>query len=146
MFFVLFFSFSILLPSQQHTIIPLSTLKSNSPYIKALLNDLKIVTIDNDTIDEENPPPFQQFVSIRLESLTEKKDLIKGIICVLDNKIIDPTRLATITTLLDAVHDRCINEINQIQEHEQIIGARDLASLDAENKLKFLADMSHEIR
>lgn len=41
---------------------------------------------------------------------------------------------------------RCINELNQLQSQEQLISARDLAVLDAENKLKFLADMSHEIR
>lgn len=91
-------------------------------------------------------PEFQQFVSTRLESF-EKKDLIKGIICVLDKQpSMDPARLDTITTILNAVHDRCVNEINQIGERERLISARDLASLDAENKLKFLADMSHEIR
>lgn len=90
-------------------------------------------------------PNFKHFVSTKLESF-EKKDLIKGIICVLDNKTIDPARLDIITIILNAVHDRCVNEINQLGEREQLISARDLASLDAENKLKFLADMSHEIR
>lgn len=55
-------------------------------------------------------------------------------------------KLDVVTTILNNVHDRCVNELNQIQEHEVLISARDLASLDAENKLKFLADMSHEIR
>lgn len=131
-------------PSQQHTIVPLSTLNSSSPYLKALLNKQKILSIDNNIEGEESTyPPFQHFVSIRLESFEKKT---KGIICVLDNKMIDPARLNIITTILNTVHDRCVNEVNQIQEHEHLISARDLASLDAENKLKFLADMSHEIR
>lgn len=58
----------------------------------------------------------------------------------------DKGKLDVVTTILNSVHDRCVNELNQIQEHEVLISARDLASLDAENKLKFLADMSHEIR
>ncbi|KAI8090537.1 hypothetical protein BDF21DRAFT_411489 [Thamnidium elegans] len=64
----------------------------------------------------------------------------------MDNTVMDKEKLDVITTILNHVHDRCVNELNQIQEHEVLISARDLASLDAENKLKFLADMSHEIR
>jgi signal transduction histidine kinase len=90
-------------------------------------------------------PPFEHFHSIRLESYQPKKknEFIKGIICVMDNK---PMNTPLISTILNTVHDRCINELNQLQTQEQLISARDLALLDAENKLKFLADMSHEIR
>ncbi|KAF1800693.1 hypothetical protein FB192DRAFT_1283240 [Mucor lusitanicus] len=58
----------------------------------------------------------------------------------------DNRKLGIISNILDSVHTRCINELNQLQRREQLISARDLAVLDAENKLKFLADMSHEIR
>ncbi|KAI8980537.1 histidine kinase-like ATPase [Pilobolus umbonatus] len=39
-----------------------------------------------------------------------------------------------------------MNELIQIKREEQLIVAKNIASIDAENKLKFLADMSHEIR
>lgn len=64
----------------------------------------------------------------------------------MDNTTIDQARLNIIHSIFNTVHDRCINELNQIQQNEQLISARNLAVLDAENKLKFLADMSHEIR
>jgi signal transduction histidine kinase len=64
----------------------------------------------------------------------------------MDNSTIEPPQLNIINTIFNTVHDRCINELNQLQANEQLISARDLAVLDAENKLKFLADMSHEIR
>jgi signal transduction histidine kinase len=58
----------------------------------------------------------------------------------------DDEKLSIISNILDTVNTRCVNELNQIQSQEQLISARDLAVLDAENKLRFLADMSHEIR
>lgn len=91
-------------------------------------------------------PPFKHFVSTRLESFKKKDNFIRGMICVMDNSTIEPPQLNIINTIFNTVHDRCINELNQLQANEQLISARDLAVLDAENKLKFLADMSHEIR
>lgn len=58
----------------------------------------------------------------------------------------DSRKVGIISNILETVQTRCINELNQLQNQEQLISARDLAVLDAENKLKFLADMSHEIR
>lgn len=132
--------------SEPNTIIPLSSLNSTySPYIKALLNDNKLLSLE-ETEKESIYPPFHHFVSIRLESFKKKNDFIRGILCVMDNTTIDQARLNIIHSIFNTVHDRCINELNQIQQNEQLVSARNLAVLDAENKLKFLADMSHEIR
>lgn len=113
--------------------------------MKALLD--KVVSIDHSLEGEESIyPAFQHFVSTRLESLDNKSNIIKGIICVFDSKRMEKSKLDLTTTLLNHVHNRCVNELDQLQQKEHLINARDLASLDAENKLKFLADMSHEIR
>ena len=91
-------------------------------------------------------PPCQHFISTRLESFKKKDNFIRGLVCLMNDTPVDTTRINTIHTLFHAIHDRCVNELNQFQAHEKLIIARDLATLDAENKLKFLADMSHEIR
>lgn len=138
-----------MLPRQPNTIIALSCLNSaTSPYIKALLNDNKISNyinnLDNTSCSVVDPP-FQHVQSIRLESYTTKKknEFIKGLVCVMNHQ---PMNTPLISIILNTIHDRCINELNQLSSQEQLIAARDLALVDAENKLKFLADMSHEIR
>jgi signal transduction histidine kinase len=128
-------------------------LNASSPFIKTLLNENKLTRVSNKQTDVEKEeiergiyPEYEEFVGLRLESIQKEESLIRGILCVTDNTVIDTPRENTIKIILEAVHTRCINELIQLQRQEQLIIARDLAILDAENKLKFLADMSHEIR
>lgn len=131
----------------------MSCLNASSPFIKTLLNENKLTRVSNKQTDVEKEeiergiyPEYEEFVGLRLESIQKEESLIRGILCVTDNTVIDTPRENTIKIILEAVHTRCINELIQLQRQEQLIIARDLAILDAENKLKFLADMSHEIR
>ncbi|KAI7905410.1 uncharacterized protein BX663DRAFT_499625 [Cokeromyces recurvatus] len=129
-----------------NTIIPISSLNPFSPYIQVLLNNsnesITLLNQHSDTekeeIDKEIYPNYEQFIGLKLVD----NSTIRGILCVTttnkENKIIP--------NLLKSVQIRCINELNQLRRQERLINARDLALLDAENKLKFLADMSHEIR
>lgn len=138
-------------PSLTNAIIPLSSLNASSPYVKTLLHSEKIASIihskDKEEIERGVYPDYEHFVGYRLESAQQKKDsVIRGLLCVTDHATMDNRKLGIISNILDSVHTRCINELNQLQRREQLISARDLAVLDAENKLKFLADMSHEIR
>lgn len=110
----------------------------SSPYVKTLLNE-KMVTRINDRMDDDIIyPGFEQFVGIRLEN---EKSEQKSLLCVMSDN--DTTEVENI---LYTIEKRCVNEMNQLRKEEQLMIARDIAVLDAENKLKFLADMSHEIR
>lgn len=110
----------------------------SSPYVKTLLNE-KMVTRINDRMDDDIIyPGFEQFIGIRLEN---EKSEQKSLLCVMSDN--DTTELENI---LYTIEKRCVNEMNQLRKEEQLMVARDIAVLDAENKLKFLADMSHEIR
>ncbi|KAK4512594.1 uncharacterized protein ATC70_003297 [Mucor velutinosus] len=133
-----------------NAIIPLSTLSASSPYIKTLLHSEKIASIthnkDKEEVERGIYPDYEHFVGYRLEAAQKKDDAIRGLLCVTDHATMDNRKLSIISNMLGTVHTRCINELNQLQSREQLISARDLAVLDAENKLKFLADMSHEIR
>lgn len=117
------------------------------------MNESKLTYVSNKQTENEKEeiergiyPEYQEFVGLRLESFQKGNRLIQGILCVTDNTIIDTPRENMIKVVLEAVHTRCINELMELQRQEQLIIARDIAILDAENKLKFLADMSHEIR
>ncbi|KAI9021609.1 histidine kinase-like ATPase [Phycomyces nitens] len=57
-----------------------------------------------------------------------------------------PQALSVATTLLHALQPRISRELGRIREEEDLKRAKDAAKLDAENKIRFLADMSHEIR
>ncbi|KAG1055993.1 hypothetical protein G6F43_002084 [Rhizopus delemar] len=119
-------------------IIPLCSLDMSSPYVKTLLNE-KMVTRINDRMDDDIIyPGFEQFIGIRLEN---EKSEQKSLLCVMSDN--DTTEVENI---LYTIEKRCVNEMNQLRKEEQLMIARDIAVLDAENKLKFLADMSHEIR
>lgn len=135
-----------------NTVIPISCLAANSPYLKTLLNPNLLVSCNNSHTDIEQEeidrgiyPNYQHFLGLKLQHDNNK--LIKGILCVTDTAAtMNPARLNLISTILNTVHLRCINELNQLRKQEKLTIARNIAVIDAENKLKFLADMSHEIR
>ncbi|KAG1124515.1 hypothetical protein G6F42_009552 [Rhizopus arrhizus] len=120
-----------------NAIIPLSTLNASSPYIKTLLNSKKLTSIthgrDNEEIERGIYPNYEHFVGYRLESTQKKDSVIRGLLCVTDHAAMDNQKLSIINNMMETVHMRCINELNQLQSQEQLISARDLAVLDAEN-------------
>ncbi|OBZ89876.1 Hybrid signal transduction histidine kinase J [Choanephora cucurbitarum] len=134
--------------SLKDTMIPLSHLNPSSPYIKTLFNKEPILSLLNQQSETEQQeiergiyPAYQQFIGLRLDH-----PHTKAILCVTDCHTMDTCKLNKVTHILEYVKTRCLNELNQLRRQEQLMSARDLAIVDAENKLKFLADMSHEIR
>ncbi|KAG0180650.1 hypothetical protein DFQ28_001075 [Apophysomyces sp. BC1034] len=61
-------------------------------------------------------------------------------------KPVDTTKLLFIRKLLESVKLRTVRELQRVREEERLVKAKNDAIQDAENKIKFLADMSHEIR
>lgn len=51
-----------------------------------------------------------------------------------------------VQSVLAAVQLRTRNEIEKIRQRDNLIMVKNAALQDAESKIKFLADMSHEIR
>lgn len=73
------------------------------------------------------------------------KDCI-GVMGILHDQPISSQEAHQITKLLDAVKLRTGRELERIREEDRLLYTREAAKQDAENKIKFLADMSHEIR
>jgi hypothetical protein len=121
--------------------IPVSCL-DNSAFLKSLLSEENIVIQQTEVEQNEFHPAFKQYVGLRLQQDTTTF----GFLCILNKQVMDISQLDLTTTLLKTVQRRVINELKQLGKADQLIFTRDLALLDAENKLKFLADMSHEIR
>lgn len=73
------------------------------------------------------------------------KDCI-GVMGILHDQPISSQEAHQIARLLDAVKLRTGRELERIREEDRLLYTREAAKQDAENKIKFLADMSHEIR
>lgn len=73
------------------------------------------------------------------------KDCI-GVMGILHDQPISSQEAHQIIKLLDAVKLRTGRELERIREEDRLLYTREAAKQDAENKIKFLADMSHEIR
>ena len=69
-----------------------------------------------------------------------------GVLCVMDPKPMDTKAMRYIESLLKAVQPRLARELGRVIHEEKLTRAKNAAKMDAENKIKFLADMSHEIR
>ncbi|KAI9498329.1 hypothetical protein BDB00DRAFT_443506 [Zychaea mexicana] len=69
-----------------------------------------------------------------------------GVLCVMDPKPMDTKSMQNAHTLLKAAQPRLARELGRTIHEEKLTRAKNAAKMDAENKIKFLADMSHEIR
>lgn len=65
---------------------------------------------------------------------------------IMDDKPLNPAQLNRIQQVLLAVKTRVRNEIERTRQREQLVMVKNAAIKDAQGKIKFLADMSHEIR
>jgi signal transduction histidine kinase len=101
-------------------------------------------------------PGFQSMVAVGLQitpsedfpistPLTPPKECI-GVMGILHDKPISSQDAHHTLKLLEAVQLRAGRELKRMREEERLISTREAAKQDAENKIKFLADMSHEIR
>lgn len=87
-------------------------------------------------------PTFQTYVGTRLD----ENQIPIGLISIMDEKLLNPTQLDSIQQILLAVKTRTKNEIERTRQREQLVMVKNAAIKDAQGKIKFLADMSHEIR
>lgn len=140
--------------SAKHSAVSLSLLEE-SPQLKTLKHATYYVTQDA-SLSSSNTiyPEYSSFVGLRLDSQqtkgvdsnNKKGTTPIGIITVMDNKPMNKERVIFIQGILASVELRAKNEIERIRQGEHLIIAKNAALKDAENKIKFLADMSHEIR
>lgn len=98
-------------------------------------------------LDSHVFPAIDSFVGIRLHATSNAKEAYTlGMLCVLDNKPMDAAMLQRTQQLLLAMQQRTSCELERIVHEECLVRAKNAAKMDAESKIKFLADMSHEIR
>jgi signal transduction histidine kinase len=98
---------------------------------------------------------YQSMVAVSLQTTSNQdfspavaaspKDCI-GVMGILHDQPISSQEAHQIARLLDAVKLRTGRELERIREEDRLLYTREAAKQDAENKIKFLADMSHEIR
>jgi signal transduction histidine kinase len=87
-------------------------------------------------------PEYSSFVGVRLD----QGNLPIGLITIMNDKPLAEQQLDAIEKILQAVQLRTKNEIEKIRQRDNLIMMKNAALQDAEGKIKFLADMSHEIR
>ncbi|KAF7724036.1 hypothetical protein EC973_001443 [Apophysomyces ossiformis] len=124
----------------KNTAIQLPLLR-DTPHIQTLLQSP--CSIQKASPGSDIYPCSGSFVGIRLDTPTG--DSI-GLICIMTDKPVDSAKLLFITDLLESVKLRTMRELQRVREEERLMKAKNDAIQDAENKIKFLADMSHEIR
>lgn len=88
-------------------------------------------------------PDFKSFVGIRLDV---NNSLPIGLITAMNDKPLTTQQIQLLQNILSAVQLRTKNEIQKIRQRDNLTMVKNAALQDAESKIKFLADMSHEIR
>lgn len=88
-------------------------------------------------------PSYSSFVGLRLD-LDSREPI--GLISIMHDKPLEKQQLDHIACILKAVQRRVTNEISRLRQRDNLIVIKNAALQDAEYKLRFLADMSHEIR
>lgn len=76
----------------------------------------------------------------------DEKQLPIGLITVMHDKPMDNATIDLVQSILNAVKQRTKNEIERTRQRDHLIMVKNAALEDAQSKIKFLADMSHEIR
>ncbi|KAG2223061.1 hypothetical protein INT45_008262, partial [Circinella minor] len=92
---------------------------------------------------------IHSFVGVRLDDDGGTSGNINktvGVLCVMDPEPMDTKAIQFTEKLLKAVQSRLARELGRVIHEEKLTRAKNAAKMDAENKIKFLADMSHEIR
>lgn len=113
----------------------------DSPHLQTLKHSTCDVT-QNASLDNSVYPEYNSFVGIRFDI----NKLPIGLITVMHDKPMTTQQTQLLQKVLSAVRLRTKNEIEKIRQRDNLIMAKNAALQDAESKIKFLADMSHEIR
>jgi hypothetical protein len=88
-------------------------------------------------------PPHTSFVGIRLQG---PHALPLGLLMVCHDQTKAEPWYEETHQLIKSVATRTMRELSGIRDSERLTKAKNDATQDAESKIKFLADMSHEIR
>lgn len=110
---------------------------AESPYTK-LLDEPACYLPSGTDLKIPGHPKITNFVGVRLEA--QNGDTL-GAFCIVNSQALEES-----FGIVDALKPRTMRELDQLCEKERLMKAKDEARLDAESKIKFLADMSHEIR
>lgn len=127
--------------SVKNTVVPISLLSPHAPHIQTLRHSNYHVAQDASSYNSIFPN-FDSFVGVRLD----EKQLPIGLITVMHNKPMDRATIDLVQSILNAVKQRTKNEIERTRQRYHLIMVKNAALEDAQSKIKFLADMSHEIR
>ncbi|KAI7884689.1 hypothetical protein K492DRAFT_158092 [Lichtheimia hyalospora FSU 10163] len=129
----------------QHAVLPLSAIE-DTPFMNTILESTCSIS-NRALLDSPVFPMIDSFVGIRLHATSNTKEAYTlGMLCILDSKPMDPAMLQKAQHLLLAVQQRTSCELERVVHEECLVRAKNAAKMDAESKIKFLADMSHEIR
>ncbi len=135
----------IFIDSKKYAAIPFSSLLNDSPQLQTLKNSNYHVTqntpLDNSAVYQK----YKSFVGTRLD-IDNNNNLPIGLITVMNDKPLNEKDILLLQRLLCSVQLRVKNEIEKIRQRDNLTMIKNAALQDAESKIKFLADMSHEIR
>lgn len=120
---------------------PVSSLLPDSPIIQTL-NYQTYKVAQGASLSNSIYPEYNSFVGLRLDL----DALPIGMITVMNDTPMREDQINNVQKLLHAVQLRATNEIAKIRKRDNLIMIKNAALQDAESKIKFLADMSHEIR
>lgn len=120
---------------------PVTSFLCDSPFLQTLGYSNYHVAQDASFCDSVYPK-YNSFVGLRLD----QELLPIGLITVMNDTPMNQDQINNIQNLLLAVQLRTKNEIEKIRHRDNLIMIKNAALQDAESKIKFLADMSHEIR
>ena len=117
-----------------------------TPFSKTL-RDIKCSIPERSFIGLSNYSGSSSYIGVRLdEDSAAAQPKAVGLLCVMDPKPMDKKSIRYVEALLKAVQPRLGRELGRVIHEERRTKAKNAAKMDAENKIKFLADMSHEIR
>lgn len=126
---------------ERYTAAPVSLFSPTSPLLQTIQKS-EYHVVQNDKSFDCIYPPFKSYVGIRLD----ENDTSIGLISIMDDKPITSQQIDLIQHILSVVKTRTKNEIQGIRQKDNLIMMKNAALRDAESKIKFLAEMSHEIR
>lgn len=130
-----------LIHSKKYAAISVNSFSPDSPFLQTLGYSNYHVAQDA-TFADSAYPKYASFVGLRLD----QGSLPIGLITVMNDEPMKQDQIETIQNLLFAVQKRTANEIEKIRQRDNLVMIKNAALQDAESKIKFLADMSHEIR
>ncbi|KAI8144869.1 hypothetical protein BJV82DRAFT_606535 [Fennellomyces sp. T-0311] len=136
-------------PQQPENFLPNTALKlppnQETPFSKTLRDSVCSIP-ERSFLGLSTYSGCSSYIGVRLDEDGTVQPKPVGLLCVMDPKPMDTKSLRYTEAILKAVQPRLARELGRAIHEEKLTRAKNAAKMDAENKIKFLADMSHEIR